>query len=235
MSPENIREKIRKLLSLSRSDNPHEAALAAQRAQELILQYNVSQDEITDPAQKDPDEPIEVEEMGGFPRTGKKTRIPHWQPVLAFHLAKSFMCRMYYQPGYDIFLVGRRTNRDAYRQTWIYLRNQIDRMAEVAYETTPIAQLSDKVTWKRGFCEGAVHTVGERLAQEIKKLEIDSTKTAIVLRNRMAEVEKFMAKIPLRTKKQSRPITTGWHEGKAAGWGLNLQGKAARGLPGTGT
>lgn len=34
----DISEKIQKLLNLARSDNPHEAKLAAQRAQELISQ-----------------------------------------------------------------------------------------------------------------------------------------------------------------------------------------------------
>jgi hypothetical protein len=233
MSPENIREKIRKLLALSNSDNPHEAALAAERAQQLILQFNVSQDELTDPAEKIPDEPVEVEAMGGFVKAGKRTRIPHWQPCLALAISRSFMCRIYYQPGYDIFMVGRRTNRDALRMTWIYLRNEIERMAEVTYERTPEAHFTDKVTWKRAFCEGATNTVHQRMLAEIRKLEIDTTKTAIVLRSRMAEVEKFMEKIPLRTAhRQSRPVSSGYFEGKAAGHHLNLQGKAARGLPG---
>jgi hypothetical protein len=236
MSPENIREKIRKLLALSNSDNPHEAALAAERAQALILQFNVSQDELKDPADKIPDEPVEVEAMGGFAKDGKKTRIPHWQPCLALHLAKAFMCRIYYQPGYDIFMVGRRTNRDALRMTWIYLRNEIERMAEVTYERTPEAQFTEKVTWKRAFCEGATSTVFQRMSAEVRKLEIDTTKTAIVLRSRMAEVEKFMEKIPLRTAHAPRrPISNGFREGQQAGHSLNLKGKAARGLPSTGT
>lgn len=40
---EKILEKLKKLLALSKSDNPHEAALALQRAQKLMLAYNITQ------------------------------------------------------------------------------------------------------------------------------------------------------------------------------------------------
>ena len=38
----SILERIKKLLKLSESSNPHEAALAAQRASELMFKYNVN-------------------------------------------------------------------------------------------------------------------------------------------------------------------------------------------------
>ncbi|EPL7325678.1 MULTISPECIES: DUF2786 domain-containing protein [Citrobacter] len=40
---EKVLEKLKKLLALAKSDNPHEAALALQRAQKLIQVYNITQ------------------------------------------------------------------------------------------------------------------------------------------------------------------------------------------------
>lgn len=41
-----ILDKLKKLLALSKSDNPHEAALALQRAQKLMGAYGISQSEL---------------------------------------------------------------------------------------------------------------------------------------------------------------------------------------------
>lgn len=40
---EKLLEKLKKLLALAKSDNPHEAALALQRAQKLMQAYNITQ------------------------------------------------------------------------------------------------------------------------------------------------------------------------------------------------
>ncbi|EBH8909780.1 DUF2786 domain-containing protein [Salmonella enterica] len=40
---EKLLEKLKKLLALAKSDNPHEAALALQRAQKLMHAYNITQ------------------------------------------------------------------------------------------------------------------------------------------------------------------------------------------------
>lgn len=44
----NIKDKIKKLLALSSSENEHEASVALQKASELMLSHNVSKDELRD-------------------------------------------------------------------------------------------------------------------------------------------------------------------------------------------
>lgn len=39
---EKVLEKLKKLLALSKSDNPHEASLALQRVQKLMQAYGIS-------------------------------------------------------------------------------------------------------------------------------------------------------------------------------------------------
>jgi hypothetical protein len=43
---EKILEKLKKLLALSKSDNPHEASLALQRVQKLMQTYGITRDDI---------------------------------------------------------------------------------------------------------------------------------------------------------------------------------------------
>src|SRR5579884_2145941 len=50
---ETIIEKIQKLLALSTSSNEHEAALALAKAQNMLLQYNLSLEEVS--AKQKPD------------------------------------------------------------------------------------------------------------------------------------------------------------------------------------
>ena len=46
MDQDRIIERIRKLLRLSQSANPHEAALAAERVQQMLSEYNLTMDSI---------------------------------------------------------------------------------------------------------------------------------------------------------------------------------------------
>ncbi|EBV3452553.1 DUF2786 domain-containing protein [Salmonella enterica subsp. enterica serovar Typhimurium] len=43
---EKVLEKLKKLLALSKSDNPHEASLALQRVQKLMQAYDITRDDI---------------------------------------------------------------------------------------------------------------------------------------------------------------------------------------------
>lgn len=43
---EKVLEKLKKLLALSKSDNPHEASLALQRVQKLMQAYGITRDDI---------------------------------------------------------------------------------------------------------------------------------------------------------------------------------------------
>ncbi|ODR86727.1 DUF2786 domain-containing protein [Shewanella xiamenensis] len=52
---EKVLERLKKLLALAKSNNPHEAALALQRAQKLMLENNISQNDL---ALSDVDESI---------------------------------------------------------------------------------------------------------------------------------------------------------------------------------
>jgi len=80
-----ILDKIKKLLRLSKSSEPHEAALALQRAMELMQAHNISEQDIAI---------SEVKEAGSQPTGGVRANvITHRLASLIAHL---FSCDLYY-------------------------------------------------------------------------------------------------------------------------------------------
>jgi hypothetical protein len=225
----NIADKIRKLLALAQSSNPHEAALAAARAQELMIRYAIEESEIAG-------QPGAVVEEVGVEAMGASSKgSAHWSAILAEAMSRSFFCRTYRSPGVDIFVVGRKMDREAFRATWSYLTAEIDRMAASAYrkDLAPSFMRGAKLAayctkWKRGFSVGAAVTVQERLASALKLLVADNSGTAIVLANRQKDVDGYCStKLSIRTSRPGRPVNaSGFEQGKRAGWALNLDKRA---------
>jgi hypothetical protein len=225
---EKIISKIQKLLALAHSDNEHEAAAAMARAQALMVEYAISEAQLAAKGEGKV-EPIEVEAIGLY---GKK--VPHWEARLANYLAPVFFCSAYYTPGSDVWMVGRKSDREVFKATFLYIRGEILRLSDKAWNLK--AEVFKAVihgrTWKRGYHEGACATIKERLAVELKKLVTDNAGTAMVLANRQLAVTEFVNKnMNLRmTNSKTRVNPSGFSEGKAAGHGLNLNGRASKAL-----
>jgi hypothetical protein len=93
MTKEEAIEKVRKLLALSQSNNPHEAALAAQRAQEILNKYEIEQG-MLDLSSDDPTDKEQITQDGIL---GEPTqRMSAWKGVLSDALARANACRSYW-------------------------------------------------------------------------------------------------------------------------------------------
>jgi hypothetical protein len=219
MNDTAIVAKIKKLLALAQSDNANEAALAASRARELMVQHAISEAQLT-PSER---EPIETEGLN----LGKK-RIPHWEALLSYVLAPSFFCRSFYTKGSDIYVVGRKSDREALIATFWYLRNEIKKMSDKAWAGKPTDFYAHGKTWKVGFNEGCVRTIKERLGQDQAALMADNTGTALVLSQRQQETDAWVEQnLKLRTSMARRNINhSGYSEGRQAGHALDLSKRA---------
>jgi hypothetical protein len=218
--PDNSKvEKIRKLLALAQSGNPNEAALAAARARELMVQYAIDEAQLL-PQDR---EPISTESLN----VGSK-KIPHWEALLSYILAPHFFCRSFYTRGSDIHVVGRKSDREACIATFWYLRNEIKRMSALAWGREPAENTVHGKTWKTGFNEGCVRTIKERLEGEKNLLASDNTGTALVLAQRQQETDDYVAEnMKLRTSLAKRRVSpSGFHAGRQAGHALNLEKRA---------
>lgn len=117
-SGDRVAERIRKLLALSRSNNEHEAALAASRAAALMLDHRV--EVIAAGGNREP-----VEEWCLDYGTGPRSV---WRGLLAHAAAGVFGCRFYFR-GSDLMLVGVESARGAVETTYRYLEELVERMA----------------------------------------------------------------------------------------------------------
>jgi hypothetical protein len=220
---ENIVEKIKKLLALSANNNsPEEAALAASRAQELMVKYAIEQDALQ-PSERVV-EPIETETI-----TTDYNRLPTWHAILAYVLAPSFFCRSFYHRGSQymkarIYFVGRKSDRAACISTYNYLMAEIVRLAEIEWAKQPAEYHVHGKRWKTSFFDGVCATIRLRLGQNMKRLSDDNAGTAIVLVNKQKEVDDFMAENhKLRSSNAQRTVNgDGYKAGLAAGEKLNL-------------
>lgn len=150
-------EKAKKLLRLSQSSNPHEAALAASRAQEIIDRFKIESIslELDDKnAAQMPDEPIKDFRADPLDDSG---RAETWKYRLASEIAKQNQCKLYSCRG--ICIIGRPSDATAVRYLFAWLSREIDRLANAhcaGYGRN----------YFNNFRIGAAETVARRLAEQ---------------------------------------------------------------------
>ena len=98
MEQQRIIDKVRKLLRLSSSSNHHEAALAAERVQMMLSEYNLTLDDIT-----------EERASARVIRTRTRKQLEVWAHYLARGTAQAFDCDYYHSitKGETAFVGGR--------------------------------------------------------------------------------------------------------------------------------
>lgn len=250
MTDENLIAKIRKLLALARdASEPNEAALAAAKAQELMVRHAISEARLEEKGSAAAaNEPIAVQGLGMT--TGK---IPSWMARLSWKMAPEFCCQGYFTRGSDIYVVGRQTDREAHIATFTYLRGEIIRMCEAKWEQEQDYTDVNGKTWKTNFCDGAVAVIVERMEQEKRKLlnAMDSedaaagvaptASTAIVLASRTDTIVKWMkeesgVKIKSSGTRRVTRDATAYEHGRQAGKMIDINARAPKGrLPGKGS
>ncbi len=146
---EKIIDKVRKLLALSTSSNEHEAALAAQRATEMLLKHNLSLADL---------------EVKKSPYTWHDTPFEQsgWKRSLIYGIAKYNLCdTILSKGGKSLHIVGKQHNIEVVLYLYAYLGREIDRLADLGYKSTLTNNTIRR--WKTAFREGAVYEVVERL------------------------------------------------------------------------
>ncbi len=127
MTDERILAKIKKVLALTTSDNESEAATAAATAQELLLKYQVSQEEL---------EGFELEKNEKVVRTrtegkSRRNRVA-WNVQLAHIIANSNLCELLFS-GPDLIWIGKPTNIELSQYLHDKLTVDLERIATNAW------------------------------------------------------------------------------------------------------
>ncbi len=213
--------RVRKLLALATSPNPHEAALAAARAQTLIERHRLQVwIEASDAAESDPDpivdardEPLEV---------GR--RIRKWKSALASTLAQANGCVAYtLDRGKEsaIILVGRSRDRAAVLELWSWLVKRIEWLSATHGQ-------GQTKKWHEAFRLGVVDSVAQRLREGASEAHagLEATALVVVEPARAAHrdaLDRFVAdNLRLGPGRALRVDADAWERGKGASDDLEL-------------
>lgn len=219
-APSEALARVRKLLALAGSPNPHEAALAAARAQELIERHRLQAwlDDATesadDPITTGIDEPLVV-----------TRRVRTWKLVLADVLARANECVAYSFRDGDaagIAIAGRASDRRIVETLWTWLVARIEWLSATAGADKPRR-------WHESFRIGVAQTVAERLRASVDAVarELDGTALVQVDPRRAAHRERLSAfvaeRLPTRPGRSITVDTAAWRRGRRAGEALQVE------------
>lgn len=222
MADTSILEKIKKLLALATSSNPNEAALAAQRAQELMVKYAVEESQLAG------SEHVK-EEIGRAILGTPYKNVSKWKALLARALSPAFFCRAFFIAKVGIVIIGRPTDREALKATFNCLEHDIEKMAAAAWAKASAEYPGHGKSWKNAFYYGVCQTIKDRISVNTKALSTGST--AIVLANRQKEVDEYVDQHHKLTKAAPISISShGYTAGQVAGHALNLGARATKAL-----
>ena len=165
--------RVRKLLALAGSSNPHEAAVAAARAQALIEAHRLegwlraARD-----AAADPDPIVDARDTP----LSRARRLRKWKVALAVTLAELNECAAYTLcAGQEeaIVLIGRGRDRAAVAELWGWLVTRIEWLSATHGAGKPHA-------WHEAFRIGVVDAVAQRLQVASDEVVASQASAALV-------------------------------------------------------
>lgn len=229
---EKLLKKVRDLLALANHPNTgeHEATLAAERAQDILLKYNLDMMEVTDVSFESPVTKLNYTIDGNF----------MWKKVLAAAVAKANFCDAYQTPSETklhvmkayggrarparnaMNIVGRYENVAVVRELLSWLMAQCERIA--TRETSLYRGLAPKARFRNNFLHGMTQRIAVRLAEAQLAAQVDQNVRAVVVHHEK-EIKDFYAtegiKLVTTTGHTTRG-SVGFVEGLRAGDKVNL-------------
>lgn len=241
MTREKILDRIAKLLRLSANNNSvEEAALAASRAQELMLEHQIAHADLE--TEMD-DRECELEELVvDSCLDGQK--LMHWRASLWYGICHGHNCVGYTRRGSGqsksrLTAVGRTSNVETCLYMYRWLTAEIDKLAKKAVAAKSIYDRGDARRFGNSFRVGAANEIAQRLRDKQQavyaKAERAGKSTALVLvKNDTALVKReapvLMAKLGRRVRsggyRHGGGVSDlgGFHAGRSAARAINLGG-----------
>jgi hypothetical protein len=219
-SPElaRILDKIKKLLALSKSSNPHEAALAAEKAQELMFAHHLTMAEVELAAGRTDQwsmEEIHLGTMGSI----------NWKRNLFTGVAQSNFCHaLWYSCTPTGIAIGRLHNVKLVHHLYEYLHCTIDRLADSDMGRLKPSR-ENGTSWKMMFCMGASDIVIYRLWQKRQALEEGDPRSRALVPVEDAGLKDFLDHTFPNCKHVKAPapkVRPGYVEGVQAGKRIRL-------------
>mgnify|MGYP001616368965 FL=1 len=217
---DTILERVRKLLALSTSSNPAEAAAAAAKAQALLLEYNLSMDQIGEA--KTASRTTHHTFLEPRPKNEGK-----WRAALIAGVGRCHFCKVI-DANPNFILIGQKEDMEVTREVYAWLVGQILHLGPETYKTA--VTTARKPTYLRSFYYGAATTICQRLNLEWTKLtgQRDDSMALVVRRAEQAQSymdENFRTKSAPKARFSS---IAGYRAGAEAGKAINIDGRGRK-------
>ncbi|HWS84280.1 MAG TPA: DUF2786 domain-containing protein [Ktedonobacteraceae bacterium] len=200
--------KIKKLLALSTSSNPNEAAAAAAKAQELLMQHNLTLSQVETEVQAS-------SYKQDFVGTGSRV----WKRLLLAVIARNNFCEAIYDSQKShVIVIGEAHNQEVVTYLYAYLIAQLEPMAVAAYNQS--SRTVHAKSWLDSFYIGAVESVSDRLEAHKQEMVAASNECRSLVVVKDAELQDAVQKLYPHTRKGSAKrirSSTGYDEGLEAG------------------
>lgn len=172
-------EKVRKLLALSQSSNENEAALAAEKAQAMLAEYNLSMADVATEDKVGEDFIIDADDI---------TESVPWRRQVAGNVARMYFCSYFYTHRYDAStsrrcgyvrkdihsFVGATHNIVVAKMMFQYLSQTVERLAtEGSMQYTP----GERGPYKTAFKAACARRLGSRIEARIQAARAGQIKT----------------------------------------------------------
>lgn len=217
--PDAIVERIRKLLALATSSNPHEAALAAAHALALAQRHNLDLAAL-------PNSDTEIVEEAFDVGPGAAWRWLLMGAIARAHFCAALRTRAGGRSSGRMLLLGRRHDVAVCSFLYVYLARQIARLTEIGWHRAAFVygEHVDARTWKGDFRRGAVAEIGERLAERARRFaEESAAANALVLRRESALEEALHRRYPdLRFTRLRVRVGDAYLTGRSSGRGIAI-------------
>jgi len=169
---DNIIDKIKKLLRLSTSNNENEAALALQRAKELMDKYNLSEVSLNDQFIEDNFNENNVFEIG-LKFTAYNKRLPVYKDIIAANIANIFSCKSIRnypiiidnEIKYCIGLIGFEADVIIAEYAIEYTINFIDKKVKELYALYKKLNKKKPKRFKLSYTIGVLNTIEQKIQQ----------------------------------------------------------------------
>lgn len=236
--------RIKKLLALSKSDNTHEAELAAERAAALMAKNQISEAEL---GGFDSDE-LKINEF----TLDEAGQLTHWQARAAQAAAAAFGGQVYSEGGIvredgseytradfvnkvpykkrtQIKFIGRQQDVSSVAYLYGFFCNEIRRLATEAWDTNAktdrMFQSRGARSWKDSFRKGCASRISERIQEQRAKTKAENQCQALVkVETYEKEAEEFLDSKGCKSVASKASNQAAYANGWNAGNNVNTQG-----------
>ena len=219
MVENNILERLRHLFAMAEHEtsNEHEAAVALEKAQKLLLEHNLTRASVVTPetAKANGIGKVDVVEANGYP----------WRKHLLNTIAKNNLCNVIASDyAKTIHLFGNQDNVRSVLEMYYWIAEQLIRLAGPAYTSYKREGGHEATrTFNTGFYRGATATIGTRLRKPLEEFT-QGAGSALVLVNNSALSEAVKKIFPHTGRSRGSRIRMGdgFFSGRQAGDNVTL-------------